>query len=125
LAATKAENHAVREAACACIAELGTKISRDVVQPYIRGMLDTLIECFQDESWPVRDGENETEALMICISNQFFTSSEFLFVSIAAACLACGNFVLAFPEESRSSVEQLLPLFFENLEDNIPSVRQG
>jgi len=24
---TKADNHAVREAACACIAELGTKVS--------------------------------------------------------------------------------------------------
>ncbi|KAK3093794.1 hypothetical protein FSP39_020339 [Pinctada imbricata] len=67
--ATGADNHAVREAACACIAELGSKAS--------------------------------------------------------TACVACGNFVLCFPEESRASMPALYPLFFNNLQDNIASVRQG
>ncbi|CAG0913978.1 unnamed protein product [Notodromas monacha] len=97
LAATRADNHAVREAACACIAELAAKIPHEILMPYIADMLATLLDCFQDESWPVRD----------------------------AACVACGNYILSFPSECRSSVDKLMPLFFENLEDNIPSVRQG
>ncbi|XP_078313834.1 uncharacterized protein LOC111130281 [Crassostrea virginica] len=95
--ATGADNHAVREAACACIAELGSKIDREVVRPHIPELLEALLICFNDDSWPVRD----------------------------AACVACGNFVLCFPEESRSSMPALYPLFYNNLQDNIPSVRQG
>ncbi|KAL4237616.1 hypothetical protein ACF0H5_002330 [Mactra antiquata] len=95
--ATGADNHAVREAACACIAELGAKVSKDVVHTFIPQLLEALLICFNDDSWPVRD----------------------------AACVACGNFVVCFPDESRSSLPALYPLFFNNLQDNIPSVRQG
>ena len=42
-----------------------------------------------------------------------------------AACVACGNFVAAFSVECECYLEQLLPLFYDNLEDNIPSVRHG
>ncbi|XP_064622843.1 uncharacterized protein LOC135485045 [Lineus longissimus] len=94
---TEADNHAVREAACACIAELGSKIDCDVVRPYVPSLLDALIVCFKDDSWPVRD----------------------------ASCVACGNFILCFPEEARGMMDTMYPLFFENLQDNIPSVRQG
>ncbi|CAN8031412.1 unnamed protein product [Ixodes persulcatus] len=94
---TSAENHAIREAACACIAELASKINQDAVRPFVPKLLDTLVICFQDESWAVRD----------------------------AACLACGNFLLCYPEESKSSLKALYPLFFDNLQDCIPSVRQG
>lgn len=92
-----ADNHAVREAACACIAELGSKIDKEKVRPHVKQLLEALLVCFQDDSWPVRD----------------------------AACIACGNFVMCFPEESSSCMEKLLPLFYGNLEDNIYSVRQG
>ncbi|PIK43733.1 hypothetical protein BSL78_19410 [Apostichopus japonicus] len=92
-----ADNHAVREAACACIAELGSKIDKEKVRPYVQRLLMALLICFEDDSWPVRD----------------------------AACVACGNFILCFPEEASSYMEKLLPLFFGNLEDNILSVRQG
>ncbi|XP_076463710.1 uncharacterized protein LOC143295909 [Babylonia areolata] len=95
--ATGSDNHAVREAACACIAELGSKIDKTAVSPYVSKLLETLLLCFVDDSWPVRD----------------------------AACVACGNFVLCFPEESRDTMPSLYPLFFNNLQDNIPSVRQG
>nr|XP_054758807.1 uncharacterized protein LOC129264874 [Lytechinus pictus] len=95
--ASDADNHAVREAACACIAELGAKIGQDVVRGHVPRLLDTLLVCFKDDSWPVRD----------------------------AACVACGNFIKCFPEESRQSMDALYPLFYENLQDNIPSVRQG
>eukprot|EP00057_Strongylocentrotus_purpuratus_P004297 XP_003728420.1 PREDICTED: uncharacterized protein LOC100889564 [Strongylocentrotus purpuratus] len=95
--ASDADNHAVREAACACIAELGAKIEKDVVREHVPRLLGTLLVCFRDDSWPVRD----------------------------AACIACGNFIKCFPEESRQSLDALYPLFYENLQDNIPSVRQG
>ncbi|XP_076321586.1 uncharacterized protein LOC143231011 [Tachypleus tridentatus] len=94
---TQADNHAVREAACACIAELASKIKRQAVGPHVQKLLQTLVICFQDDSWPVRD----------------------------AACLASGNFVLCYPEEARNVMDKLYPLFFTNLEDCISSVRQG
>ncbi|XP_069947030.1 uncharacterized protein [Cherax quadricarinatus] len=95
--ATEADNHAVREAACACIAELALKISTEAVRAHVPDLLHTLTVCFNDDSWPVRD----------------------------AACVACGNFILCFPEESQGTMEDLQPLFFNNLQDSIPSVRQG
>ncbi|CAG2063838.1 unnamed protein product [Timema podura] len=95
--ATESDNHAVREAACACIAELASKIQAQSVRPYVGKLLHTLLVCFRDESWPVRD----------------------------AACVACGHFILCFPDESHESMTFLYPLFFGNLEDPIPTVRQG
>ncbi|KAJ8309492.1 hypothetical protein KUTeg_014366 [Tegillarca granosa] len=93
--ATDADNHAVREAACACIAELGSKIDKNVVCPFIPRLLEALLICFNDDSWPVRD----------------------------AACVACGNFVMCFPEESRifwfigaESLETVLAKIKEGLE---------
>jgi hypothetical protein len=94
---TEATNHAVREAACACIAELGTKVSPGVLGPHIPDLVKVLLQCFRDDSWLVRD----------------------------AACLACGNFMSSFPGECRPTLPQLLPLFFSSLEDSMPSVRQG
>jgi len=94
---TQADNHAVREAACQCIAELAAKVSPNVVEPYVDLLLETLIECFQDESWPVRD----------------------------MACVACGSFVAAFPVPSKKKIPQLKELIYENLKDPISSVRQG
>ncbi|XP_067941524.1 uncharacterized protein [Watersipora subatra] len=94
---SEADNHAVREAACACIAELGSKISKDCVRPYVSMLLDALKICFEDDSWPVRD----------------------------AACIASGNFVRCFPDESKGYLPKLMPMFYENLQDNIPSVRSG
>jgi len=94
---TESDNHAVREAACHCMAELSSKIEHQVVRPHVSRLLDALHFCFQDESWPVRD----------------------------TACVACGNFILNFPEESRILLDTFYPLFFANLHDPIPSVRQG
>jgi len=47
------------------------------------------------------------------------------FFSVLAACIACGNFIKCFPTESKSHMSSLYPLFYENLNDNIPSVRHG
>ena len=48
---TAADNHAVREAACHCIAELAAKIDRAVLAPHVQTLLSTLLECFKDDSW--------------------------------------------------------------------------
>eukprot|EP01083_Nonionella_stella_P246082 854784_1 len=92
----KADNHAVREAACHCIAELATKIDHLACIKYIPNLLDALIACFKDMSWPVRD----------------------------AACVALGDFVSQFPNESANDLNDLYKLWFEHLSDNIPSVRE-
>eukprot|EP00117_Sycon_ciliatum_P041204 scpid24062/ scgid2286/ len=98
VSASQADNHAVREAACSCIAELGSKIDADTVRPHVSStLLPALIDCFRDDSWPVRD----------------------------AACIASGNFVKCFPDECKPSLSLLYELFLTNLADNIPSVRQG
>lgn len=94
---TLSDNHAVREAACHCMAELASKIDAEVVMPHVSQLLHALLVCFKDDSWPVRD----------------------------TACVACGSFVKSFPNESQSSMQELYPLFFTNLSDPIPSVRQG
>ena len=49
----QAENHAVREAACFCIAELAHKVDKAAVAPHVPTLLHCLITCFKDESWPV------------------------------------------------------------------------
>ena len=94
---TKADNHAVREAACQCIAELASKIDSGILAPYVEELLSTLIESFQDESWPVRD----------------------------MACVACGTFISYYPQQSLEKYPILKDLFIENLRDPIASVRQG
>ena len=52
-----ASNHAGREAACTCIAELGSKVSSDCLRPHVPQLTSKLLDCFKDDSWPVRDGE--------------------------------------------------------------------
>lgn len=93
---SKADNHAVREAACACIAELMAKVDKETVAPYVPRLLKALMLCFKDASWPVRD----------------------------AACLACGRAVKAFPQESIVILDELYKLWFSHLWDNIYSVRE-
>ena len=71
----QADNHAVREAACHCISELCEKVASvqpDPMRPFVDDLLACLIDCFKDESWPVRD----------------------------SACVSTGKFVKTFPEES-------------------------
>jgi hypothetical protein len=72
-------------------------VSHDVLSPHVSELVKVLLECFKDDSWPVRD----------------------------AACLACGNFMSSFPTECHPWLAELLPLFTGSLEDSMPSVRQG
>lgn len=94
-----ANNHVVREGACQAVAELATKLSThapEQLQPYVTTLLQALLMCFHDESWPVRD----------------------------EACLACGIFCKAYPEECRAELKTLWERWTEQLTDQIWSVRE-
>ncbi|XP_065347238.1 uncharacterized protein LOC135944318 [Cloeon dipterum] len=92
-----ADCHSMREAACSCISEVATKIPAEAVRPFVPRLLDALLVGFNDDNWLVRD----------------------------AACLACGNMAASFPSLCKSSLPTLLPLFYRNLQDVIPTVRAG
>ncbi|KAF6254565.1 ARM repeat-containing protein [Scenedesmus sp. NREL 46B-D3] len=94
---SKASNHAVREAACAVIAELMEKVDRAAVSPHVPDLLRAVLLCFKDSSWPVRD----------------------------AACTACGRCVVSYPQETREVLDSLYALWFDHLWDNIPTVREN
>ena len=94
-----ANNHVVREGACQAVAELAVKLSKhdpEALQPYVSMLLQALLMCFHDESWPVRD----------------------------EACLACGIFCKAYPEECREELQTLWERWTEQLTDQIWSVRE-
>lgn len=107
IAAAQAPNHAVREAACHCIAELGSRVAgspttptvhrEHFTHPRVQRLLQTLLASFQDESWPVRD----------------------------VASTALGHFVTAFPVDCEDYRAQLTDLWFEQMADNIPSLRRN
>lgn len=90
-----------REAACHCIAEIGTKLAvlgseyKDSFKPYIAELLSCLVFCLRDESWLVRD----------------------------AACVATGSFVACFAEESQQQFQEIADLWITHLSENIFSVR--
>jgi len=105
--AAEAPNHAVREAGCHCIAELAGRVAgtpqeptpyrEAFTPPRIQRLLETLLVSFQDESWPVRD----------------------------VASTAVGKFVVAFPTECLPFRAKLVDLWFDQMADNIPSLRQN
>jgi len=105
--AATASNHAVREAACHCITELVTRVAGSPEKPSsyrehftqsrVQQFLQTLQSAFQDESWPVRD----------------------------VASTALGNFVRCFPLDCEAYRPQFLELWFDQISDNIPSLRQN
>jgi hypothetical protein len=93
----QANNHAAREAACACMAELCTKVDGAAVTPHVPSLLAALLICFKDESWPCRD----------------------------AASTAAGAAVAAYPDAAKPRLEELYGLWFEHLWDNVRSVREN
>nr|CAH8826961.1 unnamed protein product [Trichobilharzia regenti] len=94
-----ADNHAVREAACASMAEIVMKLDPQLLLPFVDKLLNALLVCFGDESWPVRD----------------------------AACVALGTLISIFPNETRAAGHNdlMAEYFLRNLGDSIPSVRHG
>jgi len=68
----------------------------EYLSPFVTMLLQALLMCFHDESWPVRD----------------------------EACLACGTFCLAYPDECLSELPTLFERWTEQLTDQIWSVRE-
>ncbi|CDF37864.1 unnamed protein product [Chondrus crispus] len=93
----EADNHAVREAAAQSLGELCAKLERGTVEPFVVRVMNALIGCFKDESWPVRDH----------------------------ACRALGDVVSMFPDAAEKSgkLDDVRKLFEQHLADNIGSVR--
>ncbi|KAG1695132.1 hypothetical protein DVH05_020774 [Phytophthora capsici] len=89
-------SHCVRESACQCIAELGTKVDPTAIRPHVGRLMQALLICFYDVSNLVRD----------------------------VACLASAQLVLGFPEESRPFLDELYHLWIDHLSDDIWSVRE-
>uniref|UniRef100_K3WNJ0 TOG domain-containing protein n=1 Tax=Globisporangium ultimum (strain ATCC 200006 / CBS 805.95 / DAOM BR144) TaxID=431595 RepID=K3WNJ0_GLOUD len=89
-------NHSVREAACQCIGELGTKVDTNAIRPHVSALMQALIISLYDNSMLVRD----------------------------AACLAAAQMVLGFPEECRPFLDELYHLWFDHLSDEVWSVRE-
>jgi len=97
-----ADNHVVREAACQAVAELAQKVGAHpeyamYLQPFVPTMLQALLMCFHDESWPVRD----------------------------QACTACGTFAKAYPQLTKPELPTLWERWSSQLTDQIWSVREG
>ncbi len=92
----EADNHVVREAACHSITELCLRISKDALSPHVPKLLSTLLICFKDESWPVRD----------------------------AACLTTGHLASSYQNECATHKEQLYTLWFKHLSEPIWTVRE-
>lgn len=95
----RADNHAVREAACQSLGEAAIRLDRHVVESVVGRIIDGLIVCFKDESWPVRDH----------------------------ACRALADVISVFGRaaESHGVLEDVFELFRAHLSDNIPSVRSN
>jgi hypothetical protein len=96
-----ADNHVVREAACQAIAELAFRLGdgahyHATLATQMALLLQSLLMCFHDESWPVRD----------------------------EACLACGILCKAYPEACKPEFKTLWERWTEQLTDQIWSVRE-
>lgn len=95
----RADNHAVREAACMALGEICGKLEREYVVGYVGLVIDGLMECFKDESWPVRDH--------------------------AAGALGVVVGVYGEEVEKGGRLVEMERLFEEHLGDNIGSVRKN
>lgn len=94
-----ADNHAVREAACQSLGEATTRLDASAVVKFVPRVVEGLVVCFKDESWPVRDH----------------------------ACRALADVVFSFGAEVEGTgrLEELYGLFHAHLADNIVSVRKN
>ena len=65
---SEAENHAVREAVCACITELVLKIDKAALQPHVSTLLDVLFLCFDDDRFVSQiQHEAHTGTVIFCL----------------------------------------------------------
>lgn len=92
-----ADNHVVREAACQAISELAVRLGSHpvhhaVLAAYVEPLLQSLLVCFHDESWPVRD----------------------------EACLACAILCKSYPDLCRDELPLLWDRWTEQVRSSMP-----
>ena len=125
---SKAENSGVREATCYGIAELVEKIPSSILTPYINDLTVTILNCFQDKSWPVRDAACQTSAqLVLNYSHQItcfipkFLNQWFQHLSDNIKCvrencaIAIGKSIKAFETDTVNYIMQELPIFLNKV----------
>jgi hypothetical protein len=93
----EADNHAVREAAARCVAELAAAVPARQIESHIDQCCAWLLDLFKDESWPVRD----------------------------CACNASGIVLSRFPAQCRPYWNEFLDQWILHVRDNINSVRDN
>jgi hypothetical protein len=90
-----ADNHAVREAACHCISELCSKIAvinKECMRSHVTEMLDALILCFKDMSWPVRDSACVACGQFVLVNNKIFNLHRLFLKNLNQRLMNCMNF---------------------------------
>eukprot|EP01012_Entosiphon_sulcatum_P059299 TRINITY_DN83670_c0_g1_i1.p1 TRINITY_DN83670_c0_g1~~TRINITY_DN83670_c0_g1_i1.p1 ORF type:complete len:675 (+),score=108.03 TRINITY_DN83670_c0_g1_i1:25-2025(+) len=92
----RCESFEMRDAACACIGELASKIDGDTVRPHATVLQDLLLERLNDEHWLVR----------------------------TSACGAQTKLLAAFPDVCRASAARIRELLFENLSERSAALRE-
>lgn len=97
IAEAHSANRVAHEAACVCIAELGSKLDPARVAAYADRLLPTLTACLDDDPWAVRD----------------------------AACAAIGRFVAGVPAACRARLPELCDALLGALSDAVWAVRES
>lgn len=97
LRCARTNNHTVREAAAACLGELAAKVDAGAVAGVADRAVATLRALARDDAWPVRDA--------------------------AAAALAA--YAVAHPAAVEPWLDDVLTIWADGLDDNVPSVRDG
>ena len=114
---TKSNSHMVSEAALHAMKELGTRLPRSHVLKVLPVLIETMVACAQDHSWPVRD------AAVGALGSLTVT-----FASEISDMEAAGTFALPQVEDDggrgrEGVVEVLLRVCRTQLKDTIASVR--
>ena len=150
LKCSRANNHMVRESAAVCVGELFSKVGRGgeggggaapgkaaddyegktnpsspsrSVRSLVPRALQLLLSSARDDAWPVRDeGGRALAGLLAAFPEEVLCSST---SSAAAAGGGGGAAASKDPCSSTALVDSLVSIWKGNLEDNVPSVRDG
>ncbi|XP_064381824.1 uncharacterized protein LOC135330778 [Halichondria panicea] len=128
---SQASNHAVREAACICTAELGTQ---DCLKPHVRLLFHSTTCRYVDRVSSLLPLCAETLQHINLLETLLKLSSDNALVvqsagvdCLTSLCQLLGRMILRGRIEHNpiSWLDELFTLFFANLGHSIPSVRQG
>ncbi|KAF4658027.1 hypothetical protein FOL47_008202, partial [Perkinsus chesapeaki] len=124
--AMNAPNHAVREASCHCVREIGSRILPSVVETdkaadcekTMGRLVGLLTEATQDESWPVRDTAAQA------IGELYATASAQAKKGSTGTCFDTTKHGKAAEGALSMAVERFAAVLENLMQDNIPSLRR-